>query len=79
MNLASEVASGRRDIGDLNGLCRPCNALEYIERRFPDLKDRVRVVWDTPVRVFNVNIKNPKRYAGELLELKVPTIVPPTK
>jgi hypothetical protein len=39
------IASGRRDTADLDVLCRLCNALDYIERRFPELRAAWTVHW----------------------------------
>jgi len=39
------VLRGERTTDGLNTLCRLCNALEYVERRFPDLKGAWRIEW----------------------------------
>jgi hypothetical protein len=39
------ILTGRRSVGDLEVLCRPCNAVDYIERKFPELVSKLHVVW----------------------------------
>jgi len=43
--LRFSILSGRVDRRKFNVLCRPCNNLDYLERRFPDLKGKLHVVW----------------------------------
>lgn len=39
------ILKGLRETDDLEVLCRPCNAIDYIERRFPHLVGRLKVTW----------------------------------
>ena len=41
------IINGSRKTDDLNLLCRPCNGLDYLERKFGRLP--LRVVWDNPL------------------------------
>ncbi len=43
-NLYGPILRGERDLDDLNLLCRPCNAIDEIERKFPDLRGRLSVM-----------------------------------
>ncbi|MBF6555535.1 MAG: hypothetical protein IVW52_05085 [Acidimicrobiales bacterium] len=45
LELYAEIRRGVRSSQGLNVLCRPCNSIDYIERRFPDLAGRIQVVW----------------------------------
>jgi hypothetical protein len=39
------ILDGTRNTEDLNVLCRICNALDFAERKCPELKGRFGVVW----------------------------------
>jgi hypothetical protein len=39
------IGTGERSRWDYQVLCRPCNALAYLERKFPDLKGLGRISW----------------------------------
>ncbi len=44
-SLARELLRGDADLSKYNVMCRPCNALDYIERRFPDIKGLASIRW----------------------------------
>lgn len=46
--LCQEVASGKRETSDLNVLCRVCNAVDYLERKYGDVKQRFLIQWLIP-------------------------------
>jgi len=46
-NMILLIHTGKRGVEDLNLLCRICNALDYLERKYGHT--RLRVVWDKPV------------------------------
>jgi len=39
------ILRGIRSTADLNVMCGPCNRLDYLERRFPDLRGKITVRW----------------------------------
>jgi hypothetical protein len=39
------IVDGRLPREKFNVLCRLCNVLEYIERKYPELKGRIEVKW----------------------------------
>ena len=39
------IISGKVDRSALNILCRPCNAADYLERKYPDLKGEFVGMW----------------------------------
>lgn len=43
--ISQAIVSGRRGVEDLEILCRPCNAIDYLERRYGPLP--MWVVWST--------------------------------
>ncbi len=45
-NLYTELAYGRRTTAGLNVLCRVCNALDHVKRKYPDLADKYKVVFN---------------------------------
>ena len=40
-----DLLNGTRPLTDFRVLCAPCNRLEYVLRRFPELQARLKVVW----------------------------------
>ena len=44
----------KRGIDDVNILCRICNALDYLERKYGHT--RLRVVWNKPVTIMPVSL-----------------------
>ena len=56
----------KRGIEDLNILCKICNALDYLERKYGPT--RLRVVWDKPVAITPVSLSrsNPIQFLGNL-------------
>ena len=40
------VWSGRRRFDDLEVLCRPCNAVDHLERMYPDMRGQFAVSWN---------------------------------
>ena len=45
VDLYRKILTGNREVGDLNVLCRPCNALEYLLRKIPGLKGKWEIRW----------------------------------
>jgi hypothetical protein len=43
--LYRRIINGTRGVADLEILCSPDNRLEWLLRRFPDLKGRLTVTW----------------------------------
>ena len=41
----ADIAMGRRGVEDLDIRCRPCNAVHYLELKYPDVKGRLVVAW----------------------------------
>ena len=39
------ILNGKRGTSDLEVVCKVCNVVHYVERRFPELKDQFTVVW----------------------------------
>jgi len=46
--MAVLLLSGARRTDDLEVLCRPCNALDYVERVFPEIAGLFSVSWREP-------------------------------
>lgn len=44
--IMDRILTDNRVYDDLEILCRVCNALDFIERKLPEIKGRFRVVWD---------------------------------
>ena len=44
-NLIQAVVYGQRPVDGLEVLCSACNGIDFIERKYPDLHGRLRVVW----------------------------------
>ncbi len=45
MSLVDRILSKKRDINDLEILCRVCNALEFLERKNNNHRGRFTIVW----------------------------------
>lgn len=45
VDMYKRILRGLRSITDLNVLCRPCNAIDYIYRKHPDIRGRFRNTW----------------------------------
>ncbi len=45
IHMWNAILSGKRSTDDLNVLCRVCNNLDYMERKFPELKGLWKVMW----------------------------------
>ncbi len=43
--LYERIASGQRGVDGLSILCKVCNILEFVERKFPQLRGRITVMW----------------------------------
>ncbi len=43
--LYSQILAGKRPTLDLGVLCSPCNRLEWLYRKYPDLKGKCTISW----------------------------------
>jgi hypothetical protein len=43
--LHCDIVAGRRKTDDLNVLCRVCNAVDYLERKYPEMKGMWVIIW----------------------------------
>lgn len=44
-----DINNGTRTLDDLNLLCRPHNAVDYLERKYPELVGKFHISWDSGI------------------------------